>query len=240
MMKFNLTIRNGIYCILIISMLVSLPLLGQKILASAYHFKSSFYVDKWQNEPINQEQYSNAYLAAEFAANIEPANPHYLLTFAKVMEWGVFEGYSVANNELFNHLYMRAIDNRPTWPNAYADYAYNLAFIQHDFPKAWQYSEQSFEYGPYITENIEQALAIGLAYWPNLSATQKSRIFDLSLLAVNSNWRLRKKLEYLSTKYNRQNTLCSFFRYQQKPLSEENIDWLNRALCSENLIKEVH
>jgi hypothetical protein len=81
-------------------------------------------------------QYTNALLAADYAYSIYDQNPHYLLTLAKVMEWGVFAGLAKYHNNVFNQLYRDAINQRPTWPNAYSDYAYNLALIQHDLAAA--------------------------------------------------------------------------------------------------------
>ena len=138
MSKMIWSARRVTYALIILVLLGLLPILLQKGLANAYYFKSRFYVDQWQsgNTPTSL-QYSNALLAADYAVKIDDQNPHYLLTLLKVMEWGAFSQLVTPNNKVFNQLYRDAINQRPTWPNAYSDYAYNLAFIQHDLSASW-------------------------------------------------------------------------------------------------------
>ena len=92
MNRISWSARRVVYMVLIVALLGLLPILLQKGLANAYHFKSRFYIDKWQqnNKPTSL-QYSNALLAADYAFSIDRENPHYLLTLAKVMEWGYFQ-----------------------------------------------------------------------------------------------------------------------------------------------------
>jgi hypothetical protein len=146
-------------------------------------------------------QYTNALLAADYAYSIYDQNPHYLLTLAKVMEWGVFAGLAKYHNNVFNQLYRDAINQRPTWPNAYSDYAYNLAFIQHDLAAAWPQLQQALHYGPYTPEVLHQILAIGFAYWPSLTVTQKQLVFKTSKIAANENWSMRHDLKTLINQY---------------------------------------
>ena len=209
-----------------------LPVLVQKGLASAYHFKSRFYIDQWHegNVPTNL-QYANALLAADYAYKIDSENAHYLLTLAKVMEWGVFSSLAQTNSPLFNQLYTDAIRFRPTWPNAYSDYAYNLAFIQHDLQKAWPYLVLAEQYGPYTPEVLHQILSIGFASWPNLTVTQKQLVFTTVKKAAAANWRMRTDLKNLAKQYQLTPVLCTYFAYMTPGLNTQDENWIKQDMC---------
>jgi hypothetical protein len=232
MNRINWSARRVVYMVLIVALLGLLPILLQKGLANAYHFKSRFYIDKWQqnNKPTSL-QYSNALLAADYAFSIDSENPHYLLTLAKVMEWGVFSKLAQPNNIVFNQLYLDAIEQRPTWPNAYSDYAYNLAFIQHDINQAWLNLEQALVYGPYTPEVMHQVLAIGFAHWPSLTATQKQLVFSTAKIAALANWTMRNDLKMLALQYQLTPTMCTYFKYLPLDVNQNNTTWIEKDMC---------
>jgi hypothetical protein len=232
MNRINWSARRVVYMLLIVALLGLLPILLQKGLANAYHFKSRFYIDKWQqnNKPTSL-QYSNALLAADYAFSIDSENPHYLLTLAKVMEWGVFSKLAQPNNIVFNQLYLDAIEQRPTWPNAYSDYAYNLAFIQHDINQAWLNLEQALVYGPYTPEVMHQVLAIGFAHWPSLTATQKQLVFSTAKIAAMANWTMRNDLKMLALQYQLTPTMCTYFKYLPLDVNQNNTTWIEKDMC---------
>jgi hypothetical protein len=231
MNRINWSARRVVYMVLIVALLGLLPILLQKGLANAYHFKSRFYIDKWQqnNKPTSL-QYSNALLAADYAFSIDSENPHYLLTLAKVMEWGVFSKLAQPNNIVFNQLYLDAIEQRPTWPNAYSDYAYNLAFIQHDINQAWLNLEQALVYGPYTPEVMHQVLAIGFAHWPSLTATQQL-VFSTAKIAAMANWTMRNDLKMLALQYQLTPTMCTYFKYLPLDVNQNNTTWIEKDMC---------
>lgn len=235
----TITPRRLVYLGLILCFLGLLPFLFQKGLANAYHFKSRYYIDEWQaGKVVEPLQYANALLASDYAAKIDSNHPHYLLTQAKIMEWGVFAGLAVANNAKFNQLYQDAINLRVIWPNAYSDYAYNLAFIQHDMARAWQYLHQAAEYGPYSPEVIRQTLAIGMSHWPLLDVSQKQYVLQTSLLAANSDWVMRKELSFFVSENALTIPLCSYIKYQKQTVNANTIAWLNQGLCRSYLVSD--
>ena len=224
--------RNATYVLMILALVSLLPILVQKGLANAYHFKSRFYIDQWHEGNVPTElQYSNALLAADYAYKIDSQNPHYLLTLAKVMEWGVFSSMSQSNPNLFNKLYAEAIRFRPTWPNAYSDYAYNLTFIQHDLEKAWPYLILAEQYGPYTPEVLHQILSIGFASWPNLTVTQKQQVFKTAKKAATANWLLRNDLKKLANQYQLTPILCTYFSNMTPRMATQDEKWINQDMC---------
>lgn len=232
MIKANLSVRRGGYLLIMVVLLGLLPILLQKGLASAYHFKSKYYIDKWQQtDKPTSLQYSSALLAADYAYNIDSPNPHYLLTLAKVMEWGVFSSLAQPNNQSFNLLYLNAIQQRPNWPNAYSDYAYNLAFIQQDLSKAWPYLEQALIYGPYTPEVLHQVLAIGFASWPNLSVEQKSLVFTTAKKSAAANWRMRNDLKQLAQQYELTAVVCNYLKYAMPASPASDDQWIKQDMC---------
>lgn len=232
MNKINWSARRVVYMVLIVALLGLLPILLQKGLANAYHFKSRFYIDKWQqnNKPTSL-QYANALLAADYAFSIDSKNPHYLLTLAKVMEWGVFSKLAQPNDIVFNQLYLDAIEQRPTWPNAYSDYAYNLAFIQHDINHAWLNLEQALVYGPYTPEVLHQVLAIGFAHWPNLTVSQKQLVFTTAKHAASANWLMRNDLKKMAKRYQLTHVICTYFKYSIPAFSANDEKWIKQDMC---------
>jgi len=232
MSKMTWSARRVTYALIILVLLGLLPILLQKGLANAYYFKSRFYVDQWQsgNTPTSL-QYSNALLAADYAVKIDDQNPHYLLTLVKVMEWGAFSQLVTPNNEVFNQLYRDAINQRPTWPNAYSDYAYNLAFIQHDLAAAWPYLQQALHYGPYTPEVLHQILAIGFAHWSSLTATQKQLVFSTAKIAAMANWTMRNDLKMLALQYQLTPTMCTYFKYLPVDVNQNNTTWIEKDMC---------
>jgi hypothetical protein len=150
---------------------------------------------------------------------------------AKVMEWGVFADLAKYHNNVFNQLYHDAINQRPTWPNAYSDYAYNLAFIQHDLAAAWPQLQQALHYGPYTPEVLHQILAIGFAYWPSLTVTQKQLVFKTTKIAANANWSMRHDLKKLINQYQLTPIMCSYFKFGPQDVVAKNDKWIKQDLC---------
>ncbi|WP_445777450.1 hypothetical protein [Shewanella sp.] len=224
--------RSVFYVLMVFVLVALLPILVQKGLASAYHFKSRFYIDQWSEGNVPTDlQYANALLAADYAYNIDSDNAHYLLTLAKVMEWGVFSSLAQPNPPLFNQLYTDAIRFRPTWPNAYSDYAYNLAFIQRDINKAWPYLIKAQQYGPYTPEVLHQILSIGFASWPNLTVSQKQFVFTTAKKAASANWRMRNDLKNLASQYQLTPVLCTYFTYMTPRPSAQDENWIKQDMC---------
>ncbi|MDO6619802.1 hypothetical protein ACFL6Z_10040 [Pseudomonadota bacterium] len=230
--NFTWSRQRLIYVFLLLLLAAILPVIVQKGMASAYHFKSRFYIDHWQkNNPPTQLQYSAALLAADNAYNLDSKNPHYLLTLAKVMEWGVYANFAAANNALFNQLYTNAISQRPTWPNAYSDYAYNLAFIQHDVSQVWPLLDKAVLYGPYTPEVLHQILAIGFAYWPQLTLVQKKNVFETARISAMASWDVRTDLKRLATQYDMTPIVCTYFKFITPEFTPKDKNWVEKELC---------
>ncbi|MCL1065357.1 hypothetical protein L2735_00760 [Shewanella olleyana] len=229
------TSRKLVYAALIIILLAFLPLLVQKGVANAYHFKSLYYLKLWErNSKADEEQYFQAKVAATHAYSLDSANPHYLLTLAKVLEWGGYAKFEAINMGFLTYLYETAINQRPLWPNAYADYGAMIAFNDGELDKAWTLLLQGRDKGPYTPEVIRQILAVGFAFWGELTIEQKQQVIDIASIAVESKWDVKLTLQSLAKQYDRTQILCTFYKYSDNNLSESAAHWIIQSLCHQN------
>ncbi|NMH65375.1 hypothetical protein [Shewanella salipaludis] len=207
-------------------------MLFQTGLANAYHFKSRHYIDIWNLEAkLTPPEFEDALSAAQRAYELEPGNPHYQLTLAKVMEWGAFAGIYQIDTSLSTSLYRQAIAQRPNWPNAYADYAYHLAFFRRDLAAAWPQLSLALDYGPFTPEVLRQVLVVGFNFWPELSAGQKLLVLQSAHKLVLANGRHYQLVNKLARQYRRSGALCSYLKNLSDPLPAAKLTQLNRDVC---------
>lgn len=201
-------------------------------LANAFHFKSRHYLDLWAIKgAIDRSQFDDALAAAERAVELDGEHPHYLLTLAKVVEWGQFSGWSSLSHQQINGLYDKAIALRPNWPNAYADYAYQQAFYQQNFTAAWSLLPTALTFGPYTPEVHRNVLAIGFAFWTGLTTAQRALVFASVDAAVRAGGRPYHELKSLAKQYHLQSTLCRYIPLKHKRLSAEKLRIVQRDFC---------
>ncbi len=178
--------------LLAVTVLALLLLAGRAGVASLYYFPASFALQQWQNQQNAdptarpaQQQLEQALVQLTQAVALQPENPHYWLTLAKVNEWawysGVMDSRSVAQNEA---IYQRAIALRPDWPLAYADFAYFRAAVQGRLSDSWLLLEQATAKGPYLPQVQQKWLSIAFSHWPQLSVAQKAQIWQRVELGV--------------------------------------------------------
>ncbi|WP_153914798.1 hypothetical protein [Shewanella sp. TC10] len=229
------TSRKLFYAALIIILLAFLPLLVQKGVANAYHFKSLYYLKLWEKHAkADEEQYQQAKKAATYAYSLDNSNPHYLLTLAKVIEWGSYAEFERLDVSFVTYLYETAITQRPLWPNAYADFGAMIAFSSGDIHKAWPLLLQGQEKGPYTPEVIRQILAVGFAFWDELTVEQKQQVIDVATIATESKWDVKLTLQSLVKQYEKDQVLCTYYKYSGNKFSESAAHWITESLCHQN------
>jgi len=162
---------------LLISGLMALA--AQAGVASLHYFQAAFALERWQQQNPDQAQYQQAAAAIAQATALQQDNPHYLLVQAKINEWGWHSGYvktdALAGNEV---LYQRAIQLRPDWPVAYADYGYFLGHSQFRLTDAWAQMTLARQHGAYLPQVHHKFLSLSFQYWQYLSAAQKTEVFS--------------------------------------------------------------
>jgi hypothetical protein len=157
-----------------------LALSFQAGLASLYYFPAQFRLEQWEkstDKPTSADLAHTAELIAN-AVRLQPDNPHYLLLSAKVNEWRWYSGeLSSAQIKANEQLYQQAIALRPSWPVAYADYAYFLAVTQFRLTDAWQQLQLATERGAYLPQVQQKFLSVAFSFWQSLSVQQKAEVY---------------------------------------------------------------
>jgi len=222
--------RRGALMLLVAGVLaLMLPAL-QAGLASLYYFPAQFRLDQWNkssDKPAADDLAHTAELVAN-AVRLQPDNPHYLLLSAKVNEWRWYSGVLSSSDILANEqLYQRAIAMRPSWPVAYADYAYFLAITQFRLTDAWQQLELAKQYGAFLPEVMDKYLLVAFSNWPLLSVAQKAEVFQMvetSFLSAR-----RPLLSRRIKEYGKENLFCLYL--QSKLASEPTWPSARTAVC---------
>ncbi|MFK3975002.1 hypothetical protein [Shewanella vesiculosa] len=224
--------RQFLILLMLLGLGCLLPLVFNQGVASAYHFKSSYYLNAWEGKTtVDEVQYRDAYAAAMNAYERDNSSPHYRITLSKVMEWGVYLGFDSFSNDEFNRLLSGAIALRHNWPAAYSDYGFNLAFYQDKPDLAFDQFRIGLEYGPFAPEVIQQILSVGFAYWPTLTMDDKYLVFDSIKLASTMDHTTRNHLVKVVGLYDKKSLVCSYFDYLPEPLPENTANWIAHSLC---------
>jgi hypothetical protein len=200
-------------------------------LANTAYFQARFLIDKWQRDPssINQQNFQQASETIDRSVLLVPTNPHYLLTQAKVGLWGFYAGYRTA--EQLEHLevtYQSAVQQRPNWPETYADYAWYLSSVKQDLPGAWHQLQLAVQYGPYAADTLETVMKVALNRWPDLTPVQKATAYRW--LAKSMHTATRNNVIALIKLYKKEFVAC-FYLKRQGNLSPELWALIEQQLC---------
>lgn len=198
-------------------------------LASLYYFPASFRLEQWDKanvKPQADDLIATASLAKS-ALELQPDNPHYLLLNAKINEWswysGVLNSSDVAANEA---IYQKAIALRPSWPVAYADYAYYLAVTQLRLTEAWQQLMLARQKGRFLPEVQQKYLAVAFSFWPQLSVAQKADVYQQIELGMSG--ALFATTRAAIQQFNKQQLVCQYLRVKRSAVLPK----VQNSLCA--------
>lgn len=186
-------------------------------LASAYFFQVQHSLTKWDNNPdqFTEQGFQQADLLMQRTLELEPDHPHYLLSMAKIQEWGWFKGFKPASSmggvETY---YQQAIALRPQWPNAYADYAWYLSTVQFRLTDALAQLALADQYGRYTPAVLHRSLAVYFSQWQHLSVVQKAQAYQVLARSITLNQRYYRPIRDLVVQYRMQRLGCIFLRKQ--------------------------
>ncbi|WP_434931622.1 hypothetical protein ACRWQM_06425 [Shewanella sp. HL-SH5] len=224
--------RQFFLLLLLLGLVSLLPLVFNQGVASTYHFKSNFYLTAWQGKTaIDETQYRDALAAATKAYDLNDTSPHYAITLAKVMEWGIYSGFDGFTNDEFNQLFNQAIKLRHNWPAAYSDYAFNLAFYQTRPDLAFEQLRLGLDYGAFAPEVVQQVLTVGFAYWDTIAMEDKYLVFETLKTAAGMGYDTRRHLASVMGLFQKQSVVCGYFNYLTEPLAENTANWIENTLC---------
>lgn len=222
------------------TLLLLLPV-WQAGMASANFFRVQFLLNEWDknSENLTPERYQQAQQLMEISLNKDPKHPHYLLSMAKVLEWGWYKGFRPASEmAVVENYYQQAIQLRPNWPNAYADYAWYLSTVQFRLTEAFAQLALADQYGPYMPQVLHRTLAVVYSQWPHLNAAQKALGYRVLTRTLDANPSIYNPVLQLVKQHQMQRLGCIYLRARQttdqpySPLAQQR---LQRDFCQDRL-----
>lgn len=220
------------YSYLVLIVVVCLAALGsaRQGVASAWHFKSLFYIEKLeQGQTLSEQAYQEALQAAQKAQGLIPQNPHYNIVLARILEWGSFLHFTPLNVAELELLYETAIQQRPSWPDAYAAYASVLAYLAQQPERAALQLLLAEQHGPYMPEVLVQSVRIGSDFWQYMPAEFKGRYFVLATRLAKSHGQAFRQMANHLQQHPMRDLTCAYLRTQS--LTPEQYQRTRRALC---------
>jgi hypothetical protein len=211
---------------------------ANKGMASAYYFKANYYLELWQRKPdtLTAASWQQAAEAIEKAVELHPTHPHYLLIMAKINEWAWYKKIKTADQILVNdQLYKLAIELRPDWPNAYADYAYYLGVVNFRVSEALDELEKAKIYGPYSPEVFQRTLLISARHWQLLNGQQKAQSFKALEQMVKNSYSTYTNAVEISKAYKLARPFCIYLTLKKVEFSLETNNRINKDFCKVRL-----
>ncbi len=226
--------RRLLALVLLIGNLLLFVPVWQAGMASANFFRVQFLLNEWDknSDNLTPERYQQAQRLMEATLAKEPDHPHYLLSMAKVLEWGWFKGLRPASDmAVVESFYQQAIQLRPHWPNAYADYAWYLSTVQFRLTDAFTQLALAEQYGPYMPEVLQRTLAVVYSQWPHLNAAQKAMGYRVLAQSIEANPRLYNSVLQLVKQYRMQRLGCIYLQARPAQYSALAEQRLQRDFC---------
>jgi Tfp pilus assembly protein PilF len=219
----NLSIRRAVALLLAVVTLWLLVPVWHAGIASANFFRVQFYLNEWDKNADNltAERYQQAVQLMEVSLSHEPDHPHYLLSMAKVLEWGWYKGLRPASEmAVVEDYYQHAIQVRPNWPNAYADYAWYLSTVQFRLTEAFAQLTLADQYGPFMPQVLQRTLAVVYSQWRFLNPTQKAIGYRVLERTIDANPRLYQPILQLVKQYQMQRLGCIYLQTRSSSYSD--------------------
>lgn len=219
-----------LYPLLAILMLAGVTLALRQGIASAFHFKSVFYLDSWHNGKVpTAPLYQDAKTAAQQAVKLDATNPHYRLMLARTLEWGHYQQLDQIDSDTLHALYRQALAQRPGWGDGYAAYAYALAWVLNQPDAAAEQLLLADAHGPYMPQPLLLSVKLANDFWPQLPAGFKTLYFRNQLKLAKAYYPVYRDFVSLSRNSKLQSVQCAYLR--QQALSNAEFNRLQRDLC---------
>ncbi len=208
--------------------------------ASVNYFQVQHWLYQWNSDSskLSETQYQAAKTAMEKVLALEPAHAHYLLMMAKVQEWGWYKGYLATEQmSVVEPYYLKAIELRPAWAVAYADYAWYLSSVQFRVTDAFTQLQLAKQYGPYLDDVQHRTLAVAFSRWAYLSIPQKAFAYQTLGQVVGAHYAVYGKTLALVRTYKMQRLGCIYLRAQFNQATPLVSQRIQRDFCQNNSAK---
>ena len=133
-----------------------------------------FYMDKWQTAKHvgSLKEWRIAYQSMRQARKFNPYSVDYMITMGQLYEWSAalmaFPSDKQKSLNEAKKYYQLAAENRPTWPHAWANYAYVKTLLNESDENLNIAIRKTLEYGPWIKEAQKKIMIVSLIEWDNL------------------------------------------------------------------------
>ena len=133
-----------------------------------------YYMDKWQTTkhvgPL--KEWRIAYQSMRQARKFNPYSVDYMIEMGQLYEWSAtlmtFKSDKQKSLNEAKKYYQAAAENRPTWPHAWANYAYVKTLLNESDENLNIAIRKTLEYGPWIKEAQKKIMVVSLIEWDNL------------------------------------------------------------------------
>ncbi len=168
-------------------MLVSASQLG---LANVYSYALKSWHERWQQDYSSQLTQDTVQIADQVGLQMleyRHGDPLYQTLMAKQIEWRNFYQLVIATGENKSQLqlenldeafvhYLKAIEQRPTWPNTYVDIASNRLKSGEPATLWFGYLEQGLRIGPATRAMLVGVVNLGISNWDQLNPEQQALV----------------------------------------------------------------
>lgn len=209
---------------LVIGALLLLVLVSVRwMLADIYAYQSQRIVDRWANgDPVIEAEWLSAKEYLDSALLQDPSHPDYLEDMAQLYHWTILQqglsGDKLRRNlAIASDFYQQAIQRRPAWPYAWANYALAKAQLR-DWDDSFRHAlRQAIQLGPWEPAVQKAVVEAGLISWRELDSNDQALVVESFIHGFSVND--RRHAEYLlqmSERYGYLKGFC-FLVQRQRP-----------------------
>lgn len=133
-----------------------------------------FYMDKWQKtkQVGGLNEWRTAYQSMRKARKFNPYSVDYMIEMGQLYEWSAtFMTFRSDRQQSLNEAkkyYQLAVEHRPTWPHAWANYVYVKILLNESDDNLYTAIRKTIEYGPWIKDAQKKMFVASLMEWDKL------------------------------------------------------------------------
>lgn len=141
------------------------------------------FMDRWHDkEQVGTlKQWNSAHKSMQKALSYNPYSVDYLIEMGQLYEWGATAMTFRSDEEFFlqnaKTYYLKAIEARPTWPLAWANYAHTLILLQENVKQIDIAIKSIDKYGPWNEEAQKKMFIASFKVWENLPKLTQVLVF---------------------------------------------------------------
>lgn len=198
-------------------------------IANAQYYIADHVLISWHKSQknLNIESWQKALTAINKANELQPNHPLYLDIKGKVLLWGLNLNDSdmMQKPELLNlalKSFKQSLEIRPVWANTWIDLAMTKWHLDQIDDEFWLALEKAEEFGPYMPEVNLGLSTIYMAFWSQLTITQKAKAIEQISRTMVQPYNKDYSFNYRSALiervelYKKENVFCTLIKLNKK------------------------